>query len=97
MIINPDAEELLSLLAIPILQNKTVIGILMIQTREPYIYNEDEINILTIISYNISAAIRNAELYRSVKSQLDELKVIHEIGKAITSILNIDEPPSLYM
>ena len=91
VIINPDAVELLSLLAIPILQNKTVIGILMIQTREPYTYNEDEINILNIISYNISAAIRNAELYRSVKSQLDELKVIHEIGKAITSILNIDE------
>ena len=91
VIINPDALELLSLLAIPILQNKTVIGILMIQTREPYTYNEDEINILNIISYNISAAIRNAELYRSVKSQLDELKVIHEIGKAITSILNIDE------
>jgi PAS domain S-box-containing protein len=91
VIINPESEDLLSLLAIPILQNRTVIGILMIQTREPYTYNEDEINILNIISYNISAAIRNAELYRSVKSQLDELKVIHEIGKAITSILNIDE------
>ena len=90
-IINPEAEDLLSLLAFPILNDNVVTGILMVQTREPYIYTEDEINILSIVSYNISTAIRNAELYRSVKSQLDELKVIHEVGKAITSILNIDE------
>ena len=90
-IISPEADHLLSLLAIPILMDNAIAGILMVQTREPYIYSEDEINILSIVSYNISAAIRNAELYRSVKSQLDELKVIHEVGKAITSILNIDE------
>ncbi len=90
-IINPEAENLLSLLAFPIVKDNAVTGILMVQTREPYIYSEDEINILSIVSYNISTAIRNAELYRSVKSQLDELKVIHEVGKAITSILNIDE------
>jgi PAS domain S-box-containing protein len=90
-IINPEAGNLLSLLAIPIVKDNSIAGIFMVQTREPYIYSEDEINILTIVSYNISAAIRNAELYRSVKSQLDELKVIHEVSKAITSILNIDE------
>jgi PAS domain S-box-containing protein len=90
-IINPEADQLLSLLAMPILMDNAITGLLMVQTREPYIYSEDEINILSIVSYNISAAIRNAELYRSVKSQLDELKVIHEVGKAITSILNIDD------
>ena len=90
IITKPETEELRSLLAIPISHDKAIIGILMIQTKEPYIYNEDEINIINIISYNISAAIRNAELYRSVKTQLDELKVIHEISKAIVSILNID-------
>lgn len=90
-LINPEADELLSLLAIPVVKDQAVAGILMVQTREPYIYSEEEINILTIVAYNISTAIRNAELYRSVKSQLDELKVIHEVGKAITSILNIDE------
>jgi PAS domain S-box-containing protein len=89
-ILNPDTG-LLSLLAVPIVQDSTVAGILMVQTEEPYSYSEEDVNLLEIISYNISAAIRNAELYRSVKSQLDELNVIHEIGKAITSILDIDE------
>ncbi|GBD95433.1 MAG TPA: PAS domain S-box protein [Nitrospirae bacterium] len=90
-ILKPEADDLLSLLAVPIIRENEPIGILMFQTRETYIYSREEINLLTIISHNISAAIRNAELYRNVKTQLDELKVIHEIGKAITSILNIDD------
>lgn len=89
-ILKTSSDEFLSLLAIPIMQDDTPIGILMVQTREEYTYQQDEIDLLTIISHNISAAIQNAELYRNVKTQLDELKVIHEIGKAITSILNID-------
>jgi len=63
----------------------------MLQTRDTCIYSEDETNLLTISAYNISSAVRNADLYRNVKAQLDELKVIHEIGKAISSILNIDD------
>ena len=90
-ILNPEAGDMLSLLAVPIVQDNKVSGILMLQTRDAYIYGEDEVNLLTVIAYNISAAVRNADLYRNVKAQLDELKVIHEIGKAISSILNIDD------
>ncbi len=90
-ILKPDNTDLLSLLAVPITIDNEAAGILMLQTREIYAFTQDEINLLTVISHNISAAIRNAELYRNVKGQLDELKVIHEIGKAITSILNIDK------
>lgn len=90
-ILNPQAVDMLSMLAVPIVLDGKVSGILMLQTRAPYKYSEDEIHLLTIIAYNISSAVRNADLYRNVKAQLDELRVIHEIGKAISSILNIDE------
>ena len=84
-------DVLLSLLAVPIIKDNTATGILMLQSKEPYTYSHEEINILTVISHNISIAIRNAELYKNVKTQLDELHLIHEIGKALTSILNKDE------
>jgi PAS domain S-box-containing protein len=90
-ILNPDANDLRSLMAVPILKDETPIGILMVQNKEPYEFSNEEVNTLTIISHNISAAVSQAELYRSVKSQFDELKIIHEVGKAITSILNIDD------
>ncbi len=88
---SPEANDMLSMLAVPVIRDNAAIGILMVQSKDPYIYGQDEINLLTIISHNISSAIQNAELYRNVKSQLDELRVIHEIGQAVTSILNIDE------
>ena len=88
---SPEANDMLSMLAVPVIRDNAAIGILMVQSRDPYIYGQDEIDLLTIISHNISSAIQNAELYRNVKSQLDELRVIHDIGQAVTSILNIDE------
>jgi PAS domain S-box-containing protein len=90
-ILNPGKHNLVSLLAVPVSQNGEISGILMIQSETPHAFGQEEMNLLEVISYNIGAAIRNAQLYRSVKAQLDELKVVHEIGKAITSILNIDD------
>ncbi len=85
------ASEFLSMLAVPILRDNKAVGVITLQTRNPYVYGQNEINLFTIISHNISIAIRNAELFRSVKSQLDEIQIIHEIGKAITSILSMDK------
>ena len=89
-ILKPERDEIVSLLAVPVIREREVAGALMLQNRESYVYSEDEINLLTIVSNIISTSVCNADLYRNVKTQLDELKVIHEIGKAITSILNID-------
>ena len=90
-IINPESCHMLSLLAVPIVTDNIPLGILIVQTEEPHKYSQDEINLLTIISHNISAAVIKADLYQNVKTQLDELQVIHEISKAIISILNIDK------
>ncbi len=84
------ASDFLSMLAVPIMKDGRISGVITLQTREAYLYSQDEINLLTIISHNISSAIRNAELYRNAKIRFAELKSIHEVGKAITSILSID-------
>ncbi len=85
------AGDFLSTLAVPILRDNKAVGVITLQTREPYTYSQKEINLLTIISHNISAAIHNAMLYRNIKTQLDEVKIIHEIGKALTSILSMEK------
>ncbi len=85
------ATDFLSMLAVPILKDNKSIGVITLQTKDTYVYSPNEINFFTIISHNISSALRNAELHRNVKTQLDEIQIIHEIGKAITSILNMDK------
>ncbi|MEK7237941.1 MAG: GAF domain-containing protein [Nitrospirota bacterium] len=81
----------LSMLAVPISRDNEPLGVLTVQTIEPYMYSEEEINLLNIISHKISTAIKNAEFYKNFKIQVDELKTLNEIGKAITSILSIDK------
>ena len=89
--LNPETHGYHSLLAVPIIQDTVITGMLMLQSQEHERFGQKEVDMMTIIANNLSAAIRSADLYRSVKTQLDELKVIHDISKAITSILNIDE------
>ncbi len=55
----------LSMLAVPILRDNKLSGVITLQTREPHVYSQNEINLLTIISHNISSALHNAELYRT--------------------------------
>ena len=90
-VLHPIVRTMRSLLAVPIIIHNKMAGILITQSADPHEYSLNELNLMTIISHNLSIAVQNAELYRNVKSQLDELKVIHEISKAITSILNLDE------
>ncbi|MBI4825511.1 MAG: PAS domain S-box protein [Nitrospirae bacterium] len=91
VLLRPGGDMYLSLIAIPIMRDSKVEGILMLQNRAACSYSMEKISLLTIISHNLNVALKNAELYENVKTQFDELKVIHEIGKAITSILDIDE------
>lgn len=90
-LLRPGGGDYLSLIAIPIMRDTKVVGILMLQNRSACSYPAEMISLLTIISHNLNVALKNAELYENVKTQFDELTVIHEISKAITSILNIDE------
>jgi len=85
------ASNFLSMLAVPILRDNKLSGVITLQTREPYVYSPEEINLIKIISYKIGTAIKNAEIYRNFKMQVEELKTIHEITKAITSILSMDK------
>jgi PAS domain S-box-containing protein len=85
------ASDFLSMLAVPIVRDKDFMGVITLQTRAAYTYSTDDIDLLTLIAHYVSASIQNAELYRSVKTQLDELRSIHELGKAITSILSMDK------
>jgi PAS domain S-box-containing protein len=90
-LLKDNAESYQSLLIIPIPKEDTIAGLLIIPSREHHIYTKEESHIFTLIAHHLSSAIRNAELYIDVKKQLDELKTIHEITKAITSILDIDK------
>jgi len=83
-------SEYLSLLALPILREGSCLGVITIQSRDVYEYSGEETAFLTLISHNAGSAIRNARLYDSIRRRLQRQRMLHELGMAINSILDLD-------
>ncbi|MEF9426293.1 MAG: PAS domain S-box protein [Candidatus Mariimomonas ferrooxydans] len=74
------ASGYLSMLAVPILRDNKLSGVITLQTRDPHVYSQNDINLLTIISHNISSALHNAELYRAeVEKEKKTLSLYWEV------------------
>jgi len=80
----------MSMLTVPIIRDDVCLGAVTLQTTTAHAYTEDETDLLLAISHSLSGAIRNAELYEGALRQFRRLKVIHELGMDISSILDLD-------
>lgn len=80
-----------SMLIAPIVVNAKCFGLIIIKTFRSYGFTEDEVNIINILAHIISSAIRNAELYRSAKNQLQKLTMLYELGITVTSVIDLHE------
>jgi len=78
-------------LAVPLITKNRVIGVIDIQSRELNYFNEYHKKLLTLVASRIATAIENARLYTRVAKQAQNLSVLNEISRELTSILNLDE------
>ncbi len=90
-------ERFKSMLAVPIMADEKVIGVLMVQTVEPWKYGVDEITLLSTISNGIGGIIRNATLYERTKALAEEnerrllgLSVLYDISSAMKTTLELE-------
>ncbi|MFI5296203.1 MAG: PAS domain S-box protein [Thermodesulfovibrionales bacterium] len=77
--------------AVPIIRDHTVSGLLLVRKKSPHVYTDDEISTLKILAHTIGSAIRNAELYLSTKKQLQKLTVLYDLSRGVTSVLDLDD------
>jgi phosphoserine phosphatase RsbU/P len=78
-------------LAVPLLVKGKCIGVLDIQSRQLDYFTRDQQNILTLVASGIAIAIENARLFERVRSQADTLRVLNEVGREASSILDVEE------
>ncbi len=78
-------------LGLPIKSGDEVLGVLTFNTTEPHQYSPEELGYLAAFADQVAVAIENARLYEATVRQLNELKALHEIGRAIASSLTLDE------
>ena len=66
-------EKIASLVFVPLMVRDKAIGVLSVYTRHPYEFSEDEIDLLSSIGEQCALAIRNAQMYATVKSRYESV------------------------
>jgi len=77
-------------LAIPLIANNRTIGVLDVQSRHPAHFNDGHQRIMTFLAGHLANAIENARLYENLREQTRSLSLLHEAGRELTSILELE-------
>lgn len=89
----PETHEkgLRSLVAVPLINQGRVIGAMNVQTVHYHIFDEDEIELLSLIGDLAAGALEKAALHDNMRRQIQELTTLAEVSQAVTSPLYLDE------
>lgn len=78
-----------SLLAMPLLVNDQAIGVVEIINKVGHPFHQTDVELLTMLVGSAAIAIENARLYDEVERHAQQLQVLHELDRAITTSLRI--------
>jgi len=67
-----------------------VIGVIAIQHYQPAAFGENHLRLLTVLANQSASALNNARLYLRGQRRLNQLTAISEVGRKLTSILDLD-------
>lgn len=83
--------ETKSEIVIPLRIEARTLGVLDVQSDEPYAFDEDDLLVLRTLANNIAIAIENTRLFHGLQNRADQLATVSEVSRAITTILDIDK------
>jgi sigma-B regulation protein RsbU (phosphoserine phosphatase) len=78
-------------LAVPLIVQGRVIGVLDIESNQVDYFTPDQQNILTLVASRIGNAIENARLFERARSQAETLLLLNEVGREANSVLAVEE------
>lgn len=84
-------EGVRSELAIPLLSRSRLVGVLDIESPQPNYFQPNHQKVLTLLASQLAVAIDNALLYESLVSKSEMLETLNEIGKELSSILDLEQ------
>lgn len=87
----PAVPNVRSELAVPLIIKNRVIGVIDIESPQSHHFTEDHKRLLTLIASRMAVGIENARLYTRTSRQAKTLKLLNEIARELSSILNVDE------
>jgi len=85
---NPDLPDTRSEMALPLKVSSQVVGALDVQSTEPNAFSQEDINILSALADQVSAALENARLHEEAQAALSKAEAAYRqlTGEAWTNI-----------
>jgi diguanylate cyclase (GGDEF)-like protein len=84
----PLAPEVKQSACVPIVQNGRINGVICVEVVEKTLTQAD-LNLLTTLAIEVTAAIRNADLFTEVQKARDELEALYESARALSASLEL--------
>ena len=78
-------------LAVPLILQNRVVGVLDIESPEPGYFREDQVKLLNLLASQIAIAIENARVYESERRNRELLALLYDISLEMGSTLEIDD------
>jgi nitrate/nitrite-specific signal transduction histidine kinase/PAS domain-containing protein len=78
-------------LVVPLKAKEQVIGVLNVQSERISAFDESDLVVLQSLADQAAIVIENARLFKAEQRRAEQFRVISEMGRHITSILDIDE------
>lgn len=74
---------------IPLKLGERVLGVLDVQAERPHAFHPNDLVVLRALADNIARAVEGARLYMDVRRRAEQLTLIAEVGRSLTSILEL--------
>jgi sigma-B regulation protein RsbU (phosphoserine phosphatase) len=84
-------DSVRSELAVPLMFRGKCVGVLDIQSRHLDYFTKDQQNILSVLANRLAVAIENARLFQQVRTHAENLLVLSDVSREISSILDMEE------
>ena len=66
-------EKISSVLFVPLMSREEAIGVLSVYTHNPYIFSDDEKQLMTALGEQCALSIRNAQMYHTIKRRYEDV------------------------
>jgi signal transduction histidine kinase/ActR/RegA family two-component response regulator len=87
-----DAYQFKEVLGVPLIVREMIIGTMVIGSSDPEVhFQQKEIDLLYNFAHQAAIAIGNAKLYEDSLAKIKQLTALYEIGKTLSSTLDLDE------
>ena len=88
---NPILPDTRSEAAIPLKVGERILGVLDVQSIQPYAFNDENLRTLQILSDQLAVAVVNTELFAETQEHLSEHRLLHHITTSAASGATLEE------